>query len=122
MTISQPIALSGPMEVNLSIYRGDTGRFRITVTNDDESPADLTGATWDADIRNTAAAGAVLANFDVVPVAGDDSSVDVILNETQAEQLPSGTLSYDVEMRLDGEVITLVAGTITVTQDVSRPL
>lgn len=122
MTISQPIALSGPMEVNLSIYRGDTGRFRITVTNDDESPADLTGATWDADIRNTAAAGAVLANFDVVPVVGDDSSVDVILNETQAEQLPSGTLSYDVEMRLDGEVITLVAGTITVTQDVSRPL
>jgi hypothetical protein len=115
------VELSGPLELDLSIYRGDTGRFRITVTNEDSSPADLSGATWDADIRTTANSPTVVTNFDVVPVVGDDSSVDVILNEVNADLLTAGTLSYDVEMRLDGEVITLVAGKITVTQDVSRP-
>jgi hypothetical protein len=115
------VELSGPLELDLSIYRGDTGRFRITVTNEDLSPADISGATWDADIRTTANSPTVITNFDVVPVIGDDSSVDVILDETNADLLTAGTLTYDVEMRLGGEVITLVAGTITVTQDVSRP-
>ena len=119
--VAEVIELSGPMEVDLSIYRGDTGRFRITVTNEDLSPVDLTGATWDADIRTTAAAPTVITSFDVVPVVGDDSSVDVILDETNAELLPPGNLVYDVEMRLDGEIVTLVTGKITVTQDVSRP-
>ncbi len=121
MTIQQPVALSGPLELDLSIYRGDTGRFRITVTQEDLTPVDISMADWDADIRTTAAAAAVITNFEVVPVVGDTSSVDVILNEASADLLMAGELSYDVEMRLNGEVITLVAGKITVDQDVSRP-
>jgi hypothetical protein len=117
--VASTVELSGPLEVDLEIYRGDTGRFRITVTQEDLSPVDLTGATWDADIRATASSPTIVTSFDVVPV--DESSVDVILDETNAELLTSGNFFYDVEMRLGGEVITLVAGKITVTQDVSRP-
>ena len=119
--MADTVELSGPMEVDLSIYRGDTGRFRITVTNEDLSPVDLSGAEWDADIRPNANSLTIITNFLVVPVDGDSSSVDVILDETNADLLPSGNLVYDVEMRLNGEIVTLVRGSITVTQDVSRP-
>lgn len=114
------VELSGPLELDLSIYRGDTGRFRITVTNEDSSPADLTGATWDADIRQSANAATRITSFVVTPVSGDPSSVDVILDNTNADFLVSGNLVYDVQMTLAGEIITLVAGKIVVTQDVSR--
>lgn len=119
--MAETVELSGPMEVDLSVYRGDTGRFRITVTDDLLQPVDISGATWDADIRASATSPTVLTSFDVEPVDGDTSSVDVILDETKADLLTVGTLVYDVEMRLAGEVVTLVTGKITVTQDVSRP-
>jgi hypothetical protein len=109
------------LQVDLKIYRGDTGRFRVTVTNEDTSPIDVSGATWDADIRSTASAPELVTSFDVILVAGDTSSVDVVLDETKADLLPPGNLVYDLEMRLSGEVVTLVGGSITVTQDVSRP-
>lgn len=114
------VELSGPMEVDLEIYRGDTGRFRITVANEDLSPVDLTGAVWDADIRTAANATTKVTSFVIVPVSGDTSSVDVVLDTTNADFLVSGNLVYDVQMTLGGEIITLVAGKITVTQDVSR--
>lgn len=115
------VALSGPMEVDLEVYRGDTGRFRVTVTNEDLSPVDLTGAEWDSDIRSSAAGATVVSQFQIVPVIGDSSSIDVILDEAGADALTAGDLVYDVEMRLGGEVVTLIKGSITVTQDVSRP-
>ena len=115
------VALSEPMEVDLEIYRGDTGRFRVTVTKEDLSPVDLTLAEWDADIRGTGTSPAVIANFTIELVEDDTSSFDVILDEINADKLIAGDLVYDVEMRMGGEVVTLIKGTITVTQDVSRP-
>ena len=36
--MADTVELSGPMEVDLSIYRGDTGRFSIKVTKQKISP------------------------------------------------------------------------------------
>jgi hypothetical protein len=116
---SSNLMLSGPMKVDLSIYRGDTGSFRITVTDSVGAPVDMTGATWDGDIR-TKVGDPVITNFDIVPVAGDSSSIDVSLTSVKSEML-SGTCVYDIEMRLGTVVSTLIQGTITVTPDVSRP-
>lgn len=113
------IALSGPVKVDLSVYRGDSGAFRITVKDPDNQPVDVSAATWDADIRLNANAETVLTNFDIVPVTGDTSSVDVILSAADSALL-SGPCVYDVEMTLAGKVTTLIAGAISVTQDVSR--
>lgn len=114
------IDLSGPLPLDLNIYRGDTGRFRITVTDEVGGPINISGATWDADIRSVAANPTAITSFTVTPVAGDPSSVDVILDKTKSALLNPGTLVYDVEMTLGLEVVTLVGGKITVTQDVSR--
>lgn len=114
------IVLSSPMQVNLAVYRGDTGQFRVTVSDDLGNPVDLSGYTWDADIRLKAADPVVITSFTVTPVAGDTSSIDVALTIVEAELLPPGNLVYDVEMRKPGIVMTLIYGTIAVTQDVSR--
>jgi hypothetical protein len=116
---SSAIRLSGPLLLNLQVYRGDSGRFRISVLNPDGSPMDLTGATWDADIRLKANDPTTITNFDITPVAGDPSSIDVILTPENSDLL-SNNCVYDVEMTLGGEVHTLIYGAITITQDVSR--
>ena len=115
------LVLSQPMKVDLSIYKGDSGQFRITVSDNFGSPVDLTGATWDGDIRLKAADTTVITNFDITPVAGDPSSIDVKLPATKSELLISACV-YDIEMRRGEEVTTLIYGTIAVTQDVSRPV
>lgn len=113
------IPLSGPMQVHLSVYRGDSGRFRITVMDIEGNPIDVSAATWDSDIRIKATDEETITSFTIVPVAEDTSSIDVILDATKSRLL-TGSCVYDVEMTLNGEVSTLVYGNITVTQDVSR--
>lgn len=114
------VVLSSPTKVDLAVYRGDTGQFRITVSDPDGNPVDLSGATWDADIRAKATDPTPITSFTVTPVAGDTSSVDVILSAVESDLLTPGTLVYDVEMRKVGAITTLIYGNITVTQDVSR--
>lgn len=109
------IALSGAERLDISLYRGDTGRFRITVADTDVSEAD-----WDADIRASADDDTVIGNFVITPVEGDENSVDVSITSELSEQLNSNCV-YDIEMRLSGDVTTLVGGVITITRDVSRP-
>jgi hypothetical protein len=115
------LVLSEPLVVDLKVYRGDTGGFRITVTDSEvpPGPVDVSTATWDADIRLKATDATVITSFDVVPVTGDVSSVDVKLPSDKSYML-DGNCVYDVQMTLDGNVYTLVGGKITVTQDVSR--
>ena len=114
------ISLSGPLKVDLSVYRGDSGRFRITVTDIAGNPVDVSAATWDADIRLKADDADTIGNFVIVPDATDTSSIDVELPADLSGTLPQNC-TYDVEMRMGTDVKTLVCGNITVTQDVSRP-
>jgi hypothetical protein len=117
---SNVVVLSSPMKVDLQVYRGDTGQFRLSVTDPNGNPVNLSGYTWDGDIRLKAADTAAVTSFTITPVVGDTSSVDVALTALESELL-SGTMVYDIEMRKTGVVSTLIYGNITVTQDVSRP-
>ena len=119
--MTSTINLSSPTRVDLSVYKGDSGRFRITfVPQEGEDPIDISGATWDADVREKAVDTAVITSLDVIPVDGDVSSVDVILTSENSELLPNYCV-YDVEMRTGDEVVTIIYGSVNVRQDVSRP-
>ena len=69
--------LTQPQRLDLRIYRGDSGRFRVSITDADGEPIDVSAATWDADIRKEALDAATVGSFVVTPV--DDNSIDVIL-------------------------------------------
>lgn len=113
------IPLSGPVNVDLSVYRGDSGSFRITVSDSDGDPINISAAVWDGDIRSEPPDVAVITNFSFVPVVGDTSSVDVTLASEDSELLDADCV-YDIEMRIDDNVSTLMYGKIFITQDVSR--
>lgn len=114
------IILSGPTKVDLSVYRGDSGRFRVSVTDENDVPIDLTGVTWDADIRLKANDTGALTSFDVTPVLGDPSSIDVSLS-AESSMLLNSSCVYDIEMRAGEQVTTIIHGSIIITPDVSRP-
>jgi hypothetical protein len=118
--MADKVTLSGPMKVDLAVYRGDSGQFKITVSDYTGVPADLTGATWIGEIRDKADDTVVLTTFDITPTAGDTASIDVKLPPAKSELLNSNCI-YDIEMTLNAAVTTLVNGGITVTNDVSRP-
>jgi hypothetical protein len=115
-----PLCFTQPDFLPLCVYRGDSGRFRLAVTEPDlVTPIDITGGTWDADIRQTED-GTLVGSFNVVPVAGTTNAVDVILTAELSELLDLPLYVYDVELTIASEVVTLVYGDLTVTKDVSR--
>jgi hypothetical protein len=115
-----PLPLSEPMRTDLWVYRGDSGRFQIAVTEaDGTTPVDISLATWLADIRTLEDTPA--GEFTVEPLAGQPHIVEAVLDATTSASLVEPSYVYDIEMTLDGEVTTLIRGTITVEGDVSRP-
>jgi len=116
------MTLSGPTEVDILHYRGDSGQFRLTVTDNEDppNPVDISGMTWDADIRAKKNDTTLLASFEVVPVVGQTNSVDVILTKEEARKLPKKSY-YDIEMSDGTGATTLLYGELKSEEDVSRP-
>lgn len=119
--MADSIVLSAPKEVDINIYRGDSGSFRITMTTSLGAPVDISQAVWDGDIRTKTSDPDPVTGFDFTPVEGDTSSVDISLPAEKSELLSNSKYVYDIEMRIDDSVTTLIFGSILASQDVSRP-
>jgi hypothetical protein len=116
----QAVWFSKPVLVDLSTYRGDSGRLRITVIDPDGEPLDVTGATWGCEIRATLESPDVLITLDVEPVPGDVAAVDLVLTPDKSIMLGDDNV-WDVEMQLGDSVNTLFAGHCFAVGDVTRP-
>ena len=114
------VPLDPTAATDLSVYRGDSGRFQVVVTDaDGTTPVDVSAATWLAEIHTVEDAPA--GEFDIEPLAGQPHIVEVVLTAAVSALLVEPSYVYDVEMTLDGEVTTLIRGSVTVEADVSRP-
>lgn len=118
LALGQLITFSQPLQVDLVVYRGDSGRFRVSVSDPVGAPLDVTAATWDCDIRTTEDAEPPMTSLDVNPVPGQPNTVEVVLDAATSADLANGV--WDLEMTLNGEVQTLMKGKVTVQKDVSR--
>ena len=107
-----------PAQHALDIYRGDTGHWSFTLWLDDAhtQPYDLSGATAAAEVR-AKANGPVLASL--VCTISLPNSVAVDLPAATSGGL-SGKAVWDLQLTWpDGRVRTVVAGAVTVTEDVT---
>jgi hypothetical protein len=114
-----PVCFTKPGVVDLCVYRGDSGRVRVRVTDADGLPIDVSAAVWDCDFRATADATEVLISPTVEPVAGETNAVDIVITAEQSELLNEDGV-WDLQMELAGNTTTLLAGRVLVTKDVSR--
>jgi hypothetical protein len=117
--VQENIVLSEPALIDITLYRGDSGNFRINMTDPDGNPMDISGSEWDGDIRLKPDDPEPITSFEFVDVPGVPSSVDVLL-PAEKSALINKKCVYDIERRSGNEVTTLMHGTIVVTQDVSR--
>ena len=116
---ADPVCFSKPGVVDLCVYRGDSGRVRVRVTDTLGQPVDVSTATWDCDFRSTEDDTVVLCSPDIEPVPGDTNAVDIVLTAECSASLDDDCV-WDLEMTLHGEVTTILAGKVLVTKDVSR--
>jgi hypothetical protein len=114
-----PVCFTKPGALDLCVYRGDSGKVRVRVTDADGLPVDVSAATWDCDIRVSADAATVIISPTVEPVPGITNAVDIIITAEQSALLDADGV-WDLEMVLGGDTTTLLAGKVLVTKDVSR--
>ncbi len=114
-----------PVGKNISIYQGDS--FELAFTLYEKLPdgsqgdaIDLTGATVTSEIRATVDAASPLVAF-----TGTHNStggkVTLVLSALQTTGLPATGGVWDVQVEYpNGDVKTYLAGTVSVTKEVTR--
>ena len=107
-----------PIQVNLALYKGDDFTFLVTVRDSTGSPADLAGVTARAQIRAAIGSPTVIGTF-TPTIDVPAGNIWLHLDDAVSSTLPASGV-WDVEMDRDGEVTTLAAGSITMTEDVTR--
>ena len=111
-----------PGRYSLTIYRGDTYRWRFTLWADREKtePADLTGAAVAAQIYSLSSDGSVIALACEIEMP---NIVNAALTAAQSASLPKMGVRAQWDMQvtwLSGDVSTVLAGNVDVTGDVTR--
>jgi hypothetical protein len=107
-----------PGPYSLVLYRGDTAHWRFILWLDTAKtqPADLTGATAKAQIRDKPA-GAVIV--ELVCTVELPNVVVMDLDAAASSTLPPKGV-WDLQMTYaSGDIVTILAGSVTVTPDVT---
>lgn len=111
-----------PGDYPLTLYRGDTyvWEFRCyTSTSPSPPPADLTGATAKAEIRNTPG-GTLLTSLNCVITL--PNIITVKMKTANWTGLNVRTAAWDLQVTYtdpDASVVTILAGAVTITPDVT---
>ena len=113
--------------MNISATRGDSERFLLTLTEDEE-PLDLTGAevwmTAKRHLRDTDAEAVFQKSVgDGITITDDEgglAQVDLVPGDTSGLPTRVMRLHYDVQVKTQGgRVLTPISGTLTVSPDVT---
>lgn len=108
-----------PGSYSLQLYRGDTYRWQFKLFNDVNQtlPADLTGVTAAAQIRDKPGGTAIAALSCTVTLP---NLIDAVLAASDSAILPSSG-AWDLQLTYaSGDVATVLAGPVNVTPDVTN--
>jgi|SRR5262252_5188828 len=114
--------MARPGVYNLVLYRGDTYAWQFVLYSDNlvpPTPADLTGVSAKAEIRN-APGGSLLAALPCVVT--QPNTITMKLTTTEWAGLRTPAAYWDLQLTYadaDSSVVTILAGTVSVTPDVT---
>ena len=110
------------MYAELTIDQGATFTSVLNLTNDDNTPMDLTNRTFECQIRKSYYSTNPTANI-TVAIEGDSSNgtIRLTLDAANTTNIKPGRYLYDLKMTDDADtVIRIVEGIVTITPQVSR--
>lgn len=108
-----------PGDHNLDLYRGDTGRWQFKLWSDTAKtdPVDLTGCTVTAMIRDKIPSSTFQMEMDCVLTT--PNIIDMELTALASRDLPA-TGVWDIQITwANGDISTILKGTVKVTNDVT---
>lgn len=104
----------------LQIRIGDTETVSVTILDENEQPVNISGRSYASQIRSTTDAATVLATFTCAIVSGPAGTLTATLSATTTAALTPGLAVWDLEETSGTTVTTLLAGPVTIVQDVTR--
>jgi hypothetical protein len=109
-----------PANLPLQIRIGDTETVSVTIQDAAGAPVNISGRTYAAQIRTTTDAATALATFTCAIVSGAAGTLTATLSAATTAALTPGLGVWDLEETSGTTVTTLLAGSVTIVQDVTR--
>lgn len=108
-----------PIDLPLDLYANDTLAHQIFFETDEGLAIDKSGSTFAAQIRSPAAASTTLATITVITTGAANGEIVLFLANTSVVMSLDGA-QWDLQETAGSAVTTILAGPVTVTQDVTR--
>lgn len=106
----------------LTIDQGTTFANEINLTNDDSSPKDITGYSFESQIRKSYYSTNPTANIDITITSEVGGNIRMSIDSANTANIKAGRYLYDLKMTTDEGIVTrIIEGIITVTPQVSKP-
>lgn len=113
--------MTSPANFPLSVRIGDTETISLTMQDSTGAAINLAGRTYASQIRASADSSTVLASFTCALVgSGSTGQVTCTLPASTTATLSPGTAVFDLQETNGSVVTTILAGQVTITQDVTR--
>lgn len=112
--------MSSPANLPIVVRVGDTESLTLNLQNSDGTPINVTGRTYAAQIRSTPDSTTVLASFTCAISNAAGGVVTATLPASTTAALTPGVAVFDLQETNGTVVTTLLAGPVTITQDVTR--
>ena len=107
------------------LFRGDDYALRVVITDDTDTPIDITGWSFKATMKISTELPDDQApvRVDIPAVSGPDAVAGVVYVELPADQtrnLLPAPYFFDLQREFNGKVVTVFAGKVSVRPDVTR--
>jgi|SRR5215831_5361972 len=110
-----------PNAVDLTLYQGDDWGANVVVSNPDLTAADLTGYTAQAQIRTGPADQQLTVAAEIQATVQLPNQVLLYLSHDQTTVLTGALYYWDLQLTSGaGQIVTVLAGKVKMTQEVTR--
>ena len=109
-----------PANLPLNILIGDTETISVAIKDSTGAPVNITGRTYAAQIRTTTDAATALATFSCSITNAAAGTLAATLSASTTAALTAGLAVWDLQETNSTTVTTLLSGSVTISQDVTR--
>ena len=109
-----------PASYPLRIVVGDTETVSLTMQDGSETPIDITGRTYSAQLRSHATDDDPIATFTCTIINGAAGTMQAVLSATSTAALEPGSAVWSLKETNGSTVTTILYGDVQIVESVTR--